>query len=120
MRLNSSIDRTNIPQSESPFGGSTCVGARPFIVNSLPTNGSTRHLGVCVPGNFKEFPWTLSRNRQDITEYGFFHIGYDRGYENNTYQHNINRTLRCTARTTRGYFELPNQYNNYTHEPLKE
>jgi hypothetical protein len=77
---------------------------------------------VCVPGKVGTFPWTLSRNRQTITEEIYLDIWdgenlpeFERSPSGLV---DINTTVRCEAKTTRGYFELGNMYNNNTFGPL--
>lgn len=114
MRLNSSIacrriDRTSFPAS--------CPGEEPFSASFETTDDiSTR---ICVPGKLGVFPWTLSRNRQDIVEDMYLDMW-------DTYQYraadsdgdDTNVTLHCQMNTTRGYFELGNLMNNGTYGPL--
>lgn len=120
MRLNSSIVCTMINESDFPFS-SAWSGTSPFVVDfpsQTHTNG-TMGIQVCVPGDQEKSLWTLSRNRQDIKEEAYLLIG--QAFEwvsNSTALPNGNVTFHCTARTTRGYFELPNYYNNGAYGPL--
>lgn len=112
MRLNSSIECTEIDRSEFP---NPCTGARPLVID-YPLGTAKYDVGVqiCVPGEYGRSPWTLSRNRQDLDEEMFlaFNIKQNQGYDYSTFH--------CKATTTRGYFELGNYYNNEIYSPLLE
>lgn len=118
MRLNSSVSCEKIDRSAFP---SPCPGEKPFERTFSHDGNFTR---ICVPGKLGTSPWTLSRSRQDIQEEMFLdileecEIGVPRlvGFRNLTSQY----TLRCTASTTRGYFELGHyrNSNNQTWGPL--
>jgi hypothetical protein len=63
LRLNSTTECSRIAGDQFP---TTCGGTMP-LTRTLddPQNITIR---ICAPGNYGESPWTLSRNRQDITE----------------------------------------------------
>ncbi|KAL5042433.1 hypothetical protein BDW71DRAFT_200563 [Aspergillus fruticulosus] len=110
MRLNSSVKCEPVPQDQFP---STCPGRRPFTASLL---SSLLDIRVCAPGEYGVFPWTLSRNRQDITEELFLDV-----VDNTDGRYPIaSFTLHCEASTTRGYFELGNYRNNQAYGPLLE
>lgn len=111
MRLNSSVQCGRIERSDFP---SSCGGDLPF---SKTYSHGERFTRVCVPGQFADSPWTLSRDRQDILEDFFLDVLEDPGDDTSKFETN-NYTIHCTARTTRGYFELGNYRNNYTWGPL--
>ena len=132
MRLNSSAECKSIDEAAFP---ETCDGPDPLVASyssqvKPPYGNSTIpanfNINVCVPGNLSASPWTLSRDRQDITEdlYIKVHVDYDTwflvwgelGYGAGA----VNFTVRCTANTTRGYFELPNFRNDFNAGPLLE
>lgn len=126
MRLNSSVQCSNIPRSEFPL---QCPGSRPFTANfsSGPANNSTTSpaaldIRMCVPGDYRLTPWTLSRDRQDITEDLYLDVFLaDPGlYDGPIIRSSTNYTLQCTANSTRGYFELGNYQNGYQPGPLLE
>jgi hypothetical protein len=75
---------------------------------------------VCVPGEMGAFPWTRSRNRQDITEQLYLDIrdGDSSGKHSQAAYRNISATIRCEAKTTRGFFEPGNTWNNDTYSGL--
>jgi hypothetical protein len=115
MRLNSSLECAHILRSQLP---SPCSGDNPFKKSFSHGNSSAR---ICVPGSFVSSPWSLSRNRQDISEEFFLDILLeDFNPEAKPYGKGNNFTLHCTASTTRGYFELGNYQNNYTWGSLLE
>lgn len=118
MRMNSNVTCTNLTLSEFP---STCTGTKPFqgswdYVNYYTSYNGT--LDICAPGDTAKHPWTLSRNRQDITEDLFFK------YREEYYPGRFGDTMikeevfHCKAETTRGYFELGNVYNGEQYGPL--
>lgn len=100
MRLNSTVTCVESNDSDYP---SSCDGSDPFTA----TFGESGRLKVriCVPGQRGRFPWTVSRNRQAITEELFINV---------LHASNVSETFtrHCTARTERGYFEMGNYRNN--------
>ena len=116
MRLNSTVDCKPIDEESFP---SPCDGPSPFVTSfDKPGNLS---IDICVPGNFSATPWTLSRDRQDITEDLFIKVLVGNRSEVLDYELEMvvsNFTVQCTANTTRGYFELANWRNNFTAGPL--
>lgn len=108
MRLNSSVQCSYVPQAEFPL---LCPGVRPFTASY---SGEHLDIRVCTPGEYGVYPWTLSRNRQDLAEELFIDVSQaiSPSYPN--------FTLHCTAETTRGYFELGNYRNNFSYGPLIE
>ncbi|KAI1394324.1 uncharacterized protein F4822DRAFT_45154 [Hypoxylon trugodes] len=108
IRLNSSVHCELISPSDVPY---PCPGARPLDIH-LDRLGLK--LDVCAPGNASQFPFTPSRNRQDITEELYIHL---EAPEDLTRLRD-NFTVHCTASTTRGYFELGNEQNKYVYGPL--
>ncbi|KAI0161798.1 hypothetical protein GGR52DRAFT_586027 [Hypoxylon sp. FL1284] len=108
VRLNSSVRCEYIQQADIP---SPCPGVRPFEVR-IERQGLK--LSVCVPGNAAQFPFTPSRHRQDIVEDLYLHFEEP----HNLTRLNSNTTIRCTASTSRGYFELGNEQNHYVYGPL--
>lgn len=132
MRLNSSAECKAIAESAFP---EICGGPDPLVASYSSqvrapsfynfTNPGNFTIDVCVPGDLSASPWTLSRDRQEITEdlYIKVHVDYetvlDWGYFENG-ERPVNFTVHCNASTTRGYFELPNWQNDFTAGPLLE
>jgi hypothetical protein len=109
IRMNSSASCESIPRASFP---SSCGGARP--VEAVFSNDFI-DVRVCVPGEIGTSPWTLSRDRQDISEEVYIDVGIN--------SHNLpfsmhNFTTKCTAGSTRGYFELGNYFNKFAYGPL--
>ena len=112
MRLNSSVSCTALATSDYP---STCPGTNPFQASFdyVPSYYSQYNatVDICAPGAFGVYPWTLSRDRQELSEDLFLKFtGAEEG----------NEVLHCTAQTTRGYFELGNVYSGGTFGHLLE
>ncbi|KAF2826191.1 hypothetical protein CC86DRAFT_293228 [Ophiobolus disseminans] len=114
MRFNSSVRCSEIDRTSFP---TTCPGEGPFSVSLKRANDTT--LRVCVPGKIGIFPWTLSRNRQTITEELFLDMwdGDASGTLSSNNDRNISGTVRCETNTTRGYFELGSRRKS-TYGPL--
>jgi hypothetical protein len=120
MRLNSSMSCEEIGTGDFP---SPCPGDRPLVVSWEGVVDTD--VRICVPGNYTAVPWTLSRSRQEHNEEMYIDIK-DTNIPSNTEwdsanpPFNTSSTIRCTATTTRGYFELGNDSNNNTYGPLLE
>lgn len=114
IRLNSSSGCVPVPSSEYP---AECPGDRPFITRlSSPDYLDIR---VCAPGRYGQSPWSLSRDRQDITEQLWIDVtSYNQLGEMLILP--INFTMKCTTNTTRGYFEVNNYLNGNSPGPLVE
>jgi hypothetical protein len=114
MRLNSTVACSKIERTSFP---TSCPGEEPFTASSEMTDDIS--VRICVPGKLGVFPWTLSRNRQDIVEEIYIDMW-------DTYEYragesdgdDTNATVHCEVKTTRGYFELGNLRNNGTYGPL--
>jgi hypothetical protein len=124
LRHNSSLQCWPIEPTDFP---ATCSGSRPFVGDTtLPANGTDLvRIRWCVPGAYDVMPWTLSRDRQDITEEMFLDVALpwsatlvESEFFGNSLARNF--TMRCTSSTTRGYFELPSNYNQHQPGPLLE
>ena len=73
--------------------------------------------------DYAAFPWTLSRSRQEHLEEIYIDIKDTNVSLNTTWDSldlpfNAGSTIRCTASTTRVYFELGNMWNDNTYGPL--
>jgi hypothetical protein len=90
----------------------------PFSVSLQKANDT--QIRVCVPGKVGSFPWTRSRSRQDLTEelYLDLYDGIPTGVDSGRNIQTVNATIRCEAKTTRGFFELGNIWNNDTYGSL--
>ena len=115
MRLNSSVTCKEIDRASFP---ETCPGEAPFAVSFK--NSDDLNVRICAPGKVGAFPWSLSRNRQDISEELYMDM-WDSAWWGEIMRYKylqVNATIRCQANTTRGYFELGNERNNNTYTPL--
>ncbi|KAH6633766.1 hypothetical protein C7974DRAFT_309920 [Boeremia exigua] len=114
MRFNSSVQCEEIDKSSFP---SPCPGENPFVARLQKTKDTD--IRVCVPGSVGTFPWRLSRNRQDITEELYLDLwDGDLSTREDASFKNVSATVRCEAKTTRGYFEMGNALNEDTYGPL--
>jgi hypothetical protein len=111
MRLNSSatcqeIDRASFPE--------TCSGEQPFAVSC--ENSDDFNVRICAPGKVGVFPWSLNRNRQDISEELYMDMwdSANRGSMMHNQDYRVIATIHCQAKTMRCYFELGNERNNNT------
>ncbi|KAF2996042.1 hypothetical protein E8E13_002911 [Curvularia kusanoi] len=114
MRLNSSVSCTNLSMSEWP---SSCPGANPFQASfEYYDVDISKHvsMNICAPGDSAKHPWTLSRNRQNLSEEVFFRLAHK---EDSMLRSGV---MHCTAQTSRGYFELGNIHNGQQYGPLLE
>lgn len=111
IRLNSSSGCTNLPRSEYP---ATCAGDRPFETGFIADG--ILEVRICAPGAYGMTPWTISRDRQDITEELWIDVFLPQISDwievvRPSEGIDFNFTLHCTSNTTRGYFEVPNTQN---------
>ena len=118
MRLSSSIRCQEVDPGEFP---SQCPGDQPFNV-TLEQVWVT-HMRICVPGDYTAFPWNLNRSRQEHVEELYIDV-VDKGDTFDDHPThptpNISHTIHCSATTTRGYFEMGNDWNHNTYGPLLE
>lgn len=118
MRSNSSVSCKSVSASAFP---SVCPGSRPF---NGTYRGPSSTFRWCAPGAYDVYPWTNSRDRQDITEEvyidGLIQAGSALWQLQTVQENGLNFTLHCMANTTRGYFELGSYYNDNTPGPLLE
>jgi hypothetical protein len=117
LRMNSSVSCELIPKSQFP---TSCPGSNPFTATyaANPPINVSLELSVCAPGNQTAVPWTISRNRQDISEELFINLGLTNTAGELGPDGPGNFTLHCTSTTTRGYFELGSYQNNFKYGPL--
>lgn len=107
-RMDTRVNCTLVESFPSP-----CPGQRPFQAAFSHDIASVR---ICAEGAFDQSPWTRSRDRQTVSEQLWIQVN-GRSVE---LQRDSNYTMRCDANSTRGWFELGNLRNNYTHGPLLE
>ena len=110
IRLNSTSSCVAMPSSEYP---TVCPGDRPFVTN---LSGDNLDIRICAPGTYGQSPWTLSRDRQDIQERLWIDVTSHGSL--NTMTLPVNFTVKCTTKTTRGYFEINNHLNGNNPGPL--
>lgn len=108
IRLNSSVTCESIATESFPV---QCEGSRPFVTSYNRTDDMS--LKICVPGDSTVFPWSLSRDRQDIEERLFIQAKVYYIDDVQRLGEYTNWTTHCTAKTTRGYFELGNVRNGF-------
>lgn len=117
LRFNSTASCELVPRASFP---DICPGPLPLIGQFMSNETQNR---FCVPGNFTSIPWTIDRSRQDIVE----ELWVDNFIPYGSLITNIsglgipavqNVTIYCVARTTRGYYELPNNQNSGQAGPL--
>ncbi|KAK7057883.1 hypothetical protein R3P38DRAFT_2497804 [Favolaschia claudopus] len=110
LRMNSSVSCEVIAKDDFP---STCGGAGP--VHAAYSNQFI-DVRVCAPGEAGVTPWKPTRNREDISEELYIDMQLsDKLY---TFYAARNFTRKCTAGSTKGYFELGNNKNDYVYGPL--
>jgi len=112
LRLNSTLTCHNITKSAYP---TQCPGIRPLDVQ---IHRSTINASICVPGQVGKYPWSLSRSRQDMEEEIFIDFAYEPPPLIGLAPNFRDFTMRCTAATSRGYFELGNIMNEHVYGPL--
>ncbi|KAJ7682004.1 hypothetical protein DFH06DRAFT_285334 [Mycena polygramma] len=112
MRMNSSASCESIPRASFP---ATCGGARPV---QAAFSNEFIDVRVCAPGEIGTSPWTLSRDRQDISEELYIDLGLSS--QVNVQFSAANFTTKCITNSTRGYFELGNYFNGFAYGPLIE
>lgn len=113
MRFNSSVNCETTPASDFP------PGDQPYVTNlSAPEIFDLR---ICVPGAYGRTRWNLTRDRQDITEELWVDVAVHDEYMMYEYTNKYGTasyTQHCTARSTRGYFEVNNDHNGGQPGPL--
>ncbi|KAI4660901.1 uncharacterized protein J4E79_005469 [Alternaria viburni] len=111
-RLNTTIEYRNMTDAEWP---TECVRDREDVFFAQYRGGETGYrefdIIACIPANISGTPWQATYNQQDITEDLFLAISVP----------SMLRTpimWKITARSTLGYFELPNTKNGNRAGPL--
>lgn len=112
LRFNSTASCEVVARASFP---DVCPGPNPLAGQFRSQETQNR---FCVPGNSTLTPWTIDRGRQDIVEELWVdnYIPYGSIVTNISSTFELpgmdNMTVHCVARTTRAYFELPNNHNN--------
>lgn len=96
-----------------------CSGDNPFTYSY---NSSMTEVRVCAEGSYDKYPFTRSRNRQEISERIWFSLLW---IDEETHRDDGNRqmenyTMSCEATTRRGWFELGNYQNGYNPSGMLE
>jgi len=111
-RLNTTIEYRNMTEAEWP---TECDRDREdvFFVEYHGGDDDYREFDIvaCIPANISDTPWQATYNRQDITEDLFLAISVPSRIRDPV-------MWRITARSTLGYFELPNAKNGNRAGPL--
>ncbi|KAK2757364.1 hypothetical protein FQN54_004878 [Arachnomyces sp. PD_36] len=97
-----------------------CTGDKPFTTNfTTPVLDAS----ICVEGSYDRVPWNNTRDQQNITEQLWMHMNVNPDALD-VYAMDLrdakNFTMCCTAESRRGWFELGNYQNNYSHQPMVE
>lgn len=108
------VDNNNFPDD--------CPGDRPF---STSFTSPALEVAVCGEGSFDRSPWNNTRNKQELherlwikTQVNPSNLPPNNGPDD--LRHAVNYTMRCDATSRRGWFELANYQNNFTHQPILE
>ncbi|KAI9376260.1 hypothetical protein BJX61DRAFT_530962 [Aspergillus egyptiacus] len=93
-----------------------CPGKRPFTTH---IRESGIDMSVCANGSYDSVPWRNTRDAQNVTETLWIRMNVEPEWD---YMHlDIDTfTLRCDAVSRRGWFELGNYQNGFTHQPMLE
>jgi hypothetical protein len=117
-RINSTVTTENITETSFPSGCDVLPGA--FYVhyahmgdyNDTDLAGSWSVV-ACMAANQSNGPWNAIRNRQDISEQLYLNITI-----NGIVATASSALFELTLRSTLGYFELPNYFNEQSPGPL--
>ncbi|KAH8895500.1 hypothetical protein GQ53DRAFT_820327 [Thozetella sp. PMI_491] len=105
LRLNSSASCTKV----EPTSRDSICSSEPAFAASWASDNVT--IEICAPGKVGVSPWNVAtKDAQTITEELFISFVSARRY--------IDVTLHCVARSTLGYFELGNNFNNLNRSSL--
>lgn len=108
--------RTNCTFVEESIPDS-CPGDRPFVTKY---ESDTVNINICVEGAYDRFPWTTSRSKQEVEERFWVQAEFLKPDVLVNETEPRNRTMRCDARSRRGWFEVGNYQNDNRYEPLVE
>ena len=126
MRMNFSITCDSVPPGDFP---ADCSGSHPFTAdyewneNPQESDQSSFRLSVCVPGSYVTSPWSRSRDASTIEEeiyMGVLPIGAPKNASltSSLLWEGTALVTHCRVNTTRGYFELGNNFNEMAPQPL--
>ncbi|GLA91357.1 hypothetical protein AtubIFM57143_003379 [Aspergillus tubingensis] len=129
-RFNTSVASEEVSDESYP---DSCGGPGSFSASTLTNLSSLdasynvpssadgmMEVKVCALGDSQNFPWNLTRNRQDISEEVYIHFNSVAMSFLTNGSRIASWTQRIRANTTAGYFMLPNYMNNYQTGPLLE
>jgi hypothetical protein len=115
--MNSSVSCGPIPRESFP---TECPGNNSFETSYNGTTGYPINARICAPQDYAVNPWSTSRDRQDLIEevYIDFTIPLSTAARFRQVTSFGNFTIHCVGKSTRGYFELGNYYNDNIPGPL--
>lgn len=96
-----------------------CDGDNPF---TYEYSSNMTIVKICSEGSINKYPFTRSRNSQEISERIWFSLRWN---DLDTYLADVggerkNYTMSCDATTRRGWFELGNYQNSFEPSPMLE
>ncbi|KAF2733407.1 hypothetical protein EJ04DRAFT_513193 [Polyplosphaeria fusca] len=112
-RINSTVNYTTITEDEfRTCNNDTDNGGLyiEYIHEREENKYSEFNFTACMPGDLRETPWKMTRDRQDIEEFLYLRIGTG-GYPDNNY-------FKARVASSLGYFELPSFHNGHKPGPL--
>lgn len=107
---------TNVTCKLDPNFPGICPGNRPFTTH---IRESGIDVSVCANGSYDSVPWRNTRDAQNVTETLWIRMEVDPEWDY-IYDDVDTFTLRCDAVSRRGWFELGNYQNGFTHQPMLE
>ncbi|PWY92834.1 hypothetical protein BO70DRAFT_357965 [Aspergillus heteromorphus CBS 117.55] len=129
-RFNTTVVAEGVPADAFP---DTCGGSGSFSTSSvanlseldsaydIPDSAKgVMEFRVCAMGDSQQFPWNLTRNRQDIEEEAYIQFNAVAMSFLTNGCHTTSWTQQIRANTTAGYFMLPNYQTNNEAGPLLE
>ncbi|PYH93436.1 hypothetical protein BO71DRAFT_420098 [Aspergillus ellipticus CBS 707.79] len=129
-RFNTSVTSEEVSEDAFP---DTCSGSGSFSTSTvanlsdldssynIPDSAKgVMEFKVCATGDSQQFPWNLTRNRQDIEEAVYIQFNAVAMSFLTNGSHTSTWTQRIRANTSAGYFMLPNYQNNGQAGPLLE
>ncbi|EKG22443.1 hypothetical protein MPH_00177 [Macrophomina phaseolina MS6] len=121
-RFNTSVQYDMVSVDDVPEGCFSDEENAGFIKYSYdsfeetyPGYNRSFHVRTCISNDALRSPLIRTRNRQDFDEAFYLNISISGWRYSTTADQTI---FKVSARTTVGYFELPNYYNNARHGPI--